>query len=111
MIQRALYVLPFVALLAGFGFAWLWQSRFGRAARGRWCSLASPIQFGYFYFDYFTHYKFRSAFYYDPVAFRDVAAHLIGSRRCAGVLLHEQRRRCEREVAVLHADRRAHRAV
>ena len=75
MIQRALYVLPFAALLAGFGVAWLWQSRLGRAI-ALLVLLASPIQFGYFYFDYFTHYKFRSAFYYDPAAFRDVAAYL-----------------------------------
>ena len=76
MVQRAMYVLPFIALAAGFGFAWLWQSRAGR----RFAALllaACAIQFGYFYFDFFTHYKFRSAFYYDPVAFRDVADQLI----------------------------------
>jgi 4-amino-4-deoxy-L-arabinose transferase-like glycosyltransferase len=77
MIQRAMYLLPFLGLLGGFGFAVLWQSR------SRWLQgaavavmLAAPVQFGYFYFDYFTHYKFRSAFYYDPAAFRDVAEYL-----------------------------------
>ena len=35
------------------------------------------MQFRYFDFDFFTHYKLRSAFYYDPVAFRDVAGELI----------------------------------
>jgi hypothetical protein len=79
MIQRALYALPLAALLAGYGFAWLWQSRFGRAI-ALVVLFASPIQFAYFYFDYFTHYKFRSAFYYDPAAFREVAAYLIASR-------------------------------
>ena len=78
MIQRALYVLPFAALLAGYGVAWLWQSRIGRAI-ALLVLLASPIQFAYFYFDYFTHYKFRSAFYYDPAAFRDVASYLMAS--------------------------------
>jgi hypothetical protein len=34
---------------------------------------------GYFYFDYFTLYKFRSAFYYDNVAFHAVADYLIES--------------------------------
>jgi hypothetical protein len=76
MIQRAMYVLPFVALAAAFGFAWLWQSRVGRRAAVLILA-ASVVQFGYFYFDFFTHYKLRSAFYYDPVAFREVASHLV----------------------------------
>ena len=78
MVQRAMYVLPFIALAAGFGFAWLWQSRLGRASAALLLA-ASAVQFGYFYFDFFTHYKLRSAFYYDPVAFRDVASHLVRS--------------------------------
>ena len=76
MVQRAMYVLPFVALAAGFGFAWLWQSRLGRGFAALLIA-GSALQFGYFYFDFFTHYKLRSAFYYDPVAFRDVAGELI----------------------------------
>jgi hypothetical protein len=40
---------------------------------------ASIVQFGYFYFDFFTHYKLRSAFYYDPSAFRDVSRELMRS--------------------------------
>ncbi len=78
MIQRALYVLPFAALLAGYGVVWLWQSRIGRAIAVM-VLLASPIQFAYFYFDYFTHYKFRSAFYYDPAAFQGVADYLFAA--------------------------------
>lgn len=78
MIQRAMYLLPFLALLGAFGFAALWQSRH---RWGRACAVivmvAAPIQFAYFYFDYFTHYKLRSAFYYDPAAFRDVAEELM----------------------------------
>lgn len=78
LIQRAMYVLPFLALACGLGFAWLWslQSRAARAVVVG-CLALIPIQFGYFYVDYFTHYKLRSAFYYDPAAFRDVAAYLI----------------------------------
>jgi hypothetical protein len=80
MIQRAAYLLPFLGLLGGFGFAELWQSRRRPAqAAALAVMLAAPIQFGYFYFDYFTHYKFRSAFYYDPAAFHDVADYLMAS--------------------------------
>ena len=88
MIQRATYLLPFLALLGGFGFAELWRSQLGRAAAVA-VMVLSPIQFGYFYFDYFTHYKFRSAFYYDSVAFGDVAA--LPHRFCkhAGDLPHQ----------------------
>ena len=80
MIQRAMYLLPFLGLLGGFGFAELWRShsRLARAAAVA-VMVLSPLQFGYFYFDYFTHYKFRSAFYYDNVAFKDVADYLIAS--------------------------------
>lgn len=79
MIQRAMYLLPFLALLAGYGILRMWRARsvVMRAATILLLA-AAPIQFAYFYFDYFTHYKFRSAFYYDPVNFRDVAAHLLG---------------------------------
>jgi hypothetical protein len=80
MIQRAMYLLPFFALLGAFGFAELWDSR---SRLLRYAALAvmvaSPIQFAYFYYDYVGHYKLRSAFYYDPVAFQDVARHLIAS--------------------------------
>jgi len=76
MIQRAVYVMPFVALAAGFGFAWVWQLRWGRVA-GSLLLIASVVQFNYFEFDFHTHYKLRSAFYYDPAAFHDVAEDLI----------------------------------
>lgn len=76
MIQRAMYILPFMALLSGLGVVWLWRARLTRAVAVL-AIAAAPFQFGYFYVDYFTHYKFRSAFYYDPAAFRDVAAHLM----------------------------------
>jgi hypothetical protein len=78
MIQRAMYLLPFLGLLGGFGFAALWQSRaFAARALAVGVLVLGPLQFGYFYFDYFTHYKLRSAFFYDPVAFQDVADELM----------------------------------
>jgi 4-amino-4-deoxy-L-arabinose transferase-like glycosyltransferase len=76
--QRALCMIVFVALIAGFGMDRLWQSQ------SRWIrwlaagvAVASLVQFGVFYRDYFTHYKLRSAFYYDPVAFVNVAEFLL----------------------------------
>ena len=77
MVQRALYMIPFAALISAMGFALMWQARH-RLVRvaAMLLLLAMPIQFAEFYFDYFTHYKRRSAFYYDPVAFRDVAEYL-----------------------------------
>jgi hypothetical protein len=76
MIQRAMYVLPFIALAAGVGFDRLWTSGSGRKI-AMMLLAASAVQFAYFGFDFHTHYKLRSAFYYDPVAFRDVAGELI----------------------------------
>ncbi|HYB94034.1 MAG TPA: glycosyltransferase family 39 protein [Vicinamibacterales bacterium] len=82
LIQRAMYLLPFLALTGGLGFALLWQSRSWAVRLVTVAALAlAPVQFAYFYFDYFTHYKLRSAFYYDNVAFVDVAAYLIADRR------------------------------
>jgi 4-amino-4-deoxy-L-arabinose transferase-like glycosyltransferase len=78
MIQRAAYALPFVALASAFGFAWLWQQAIGRVA-ALLLIAASLVQFSYFYFDYFTHYQLRSAFYYDPVAFREIADQIVRS--------------------------------
>jgi hypothetical protein len=80
MIQRATYLLPFLALLAALGCVALWRSRAGRAIAIA-AMIAAPLQFAYFYVDYFTHYKFRSAFYYDPVAFENVAATLMQDSR------------------------------
>ena len=77
MIQRAMYLLPFLGLLGGLGYGLLWESRksIWRAAAVL-ALVAAPLQFAYFYYDYFGHYKLRSAFYYDPVAFDVVAVNL-----------------------------------
>lgn len=77
-IQRALCMIIFIAIIAGFGFEWLWRSpvRLLRwAAAG--LAIAGALQFGLFYRDFFGHYALRSAFYYDPVAFADVASTLL----------------------------------
>ncbi len=82
MIQRAMYLLPFLGLLGGFGAAQLWRSSSRWMRAGVIAVLAvSALQFGYFYFDYFGHYKLRSAFYYDPVAFRDVSEYLLADAK------------------------------
>ncbi len=80
MIQRGLFILPFAILISGLGFARLWQSpaRLVRAATLVVLAMV-PVQFGYVYRDYLTHYKLRSAFYYDAIAFKDVAEFVIGA--------------------------------
>jgi hypothetical protein len=82
MIQRGLFVLLFGILIAAFGLARLWQSP-ARLVRGVALLLmvAVPVQFAVIYRDYFTHYKLRSAFYYDSVSFKDVAEYLIAADR------------------------------
>ena len=78
MIQRAMALVVFVAIVCGLAVDHLWQSPW-RLLRQATIALAvlGVLQFGVFYRDYFTHYKFRSAFYYDPVAFADVASLLL----------------------------------
>ena len=79
-VQRALLLLPFVAVVSGYGFSILWRSD-RRVVRNAAIALllVAPLQFAVFYRDYFTHYKLRSAFYYDAVAFTDVAQYLIAN--------------------------------
>jgi 4-amino-4-deoxy-L-arabinose transferase-like glycosyltransferase len=78
MVQRELVVLPFAALISVWGFRWLRES--GRGV-GWWLSMALlallPLQFTVFAHDYWTHYKRRSAFYYDAVAFPLVVDRLL----------------------------------
>ena len=79
-IQRELVALPFVALIATFGAAWLLR-RPARTARlaGLLLLLAMPVQFTVFWQDYFNGYRVRSAFAFDPVNFRGVAEYLIAN--------------------------------
>jgi len=78
MIQRVVFMLPFTAIIATFGFQWLWDERW-RLARPLALALLviGALQFTVFYRDYFTHYKLRSAFYYDPAALEDVSEFLM----------------------------------
>jgi hypothetical protein len=77
-VQRAMGLVVFVAIVCGFALDALW-----RAERRVWrhavlaLALIGALQFAVFYRDYFTHYKYRSAFYYDPVAFAGVAGILL----------------------------------
>ncbi len=78
MVQRELVGLPFVALIATFGLAWFWRSRFRALRVMTALSVAlMPLQFAFVYRDYLTHYKLRSAFSYDTAAFRDAADYVI----------------------------------
>lgn len=78
MVQRVVFMLPFLAMIASYGFDWLWKEKW-RLARPLAIALLAigALQFAVFYRDYFTHYKLRSAFYYDPAAVEDVAAYLL----------------------------------
>lgn len=82
MVQRVAFMFPFAALIAAFGLEWLWERR-ARAARIAATVLMAGmvLQFAVFYRDYLTHYKLRSAFYYDPAAFADVAAYMMADQQ------------------------------
>lgn len=90
-VQRILFMLPFAALIAAFGLDWLWRAR-SRAARVAAVALmvGVPLHFAVFYRDFFTHYKLRSAFYYDPAAFADVAAYLIADDQAPVIYLSHE---------------------
>jgi 4-amino-4-deoxy-L-arabinose transferase-like glycosyltransferase len=79
-IQRTLIVVPFAVLVALFGVSSLLRKsnsmvRFAAAA----LLLAMPVQYASFYRDYFTDYRVRSAYWFDPINFRSVAELLIAS--------------------------------
>jgi hypothetical protein len=77
-IQRELVVLPFAALIAALGAMFL--LRHGRRTvrvAGVLLLLAMPAQFAFFWQDYFSGYRIRSAFSFDPANFRGVAEYLI----------------------------------
>jgi Dolichyl-phosphate-mannose-protein mannosyltransferase len=80
-VQRELFVLVFAVLISVFGVAFLLRRPRSpvRLLVTVLLLLALPVQYAYFYRDYFTDYRVRSAFWFDPVDFRDVADHLIAS--------------------------------
>ena len=86
MVQRALVLIPFGALIAACGAALLWRQP-GRTARFVViaCLAAMPLQFAYFQHDYFGRYRDRSAALFDPSNFRELAQFLISSDTTAHV--------------------------
>jgi hypothetical protein len=73
-------VLPFAVLIGVFGIAFLLRRRNSAL---RFCAIAllaaMPLQYAAFYRDYFSDYRIRSAYWFDPVNFRDVASFLIAN--------------------------------
>jgi len=84
-IQRELFVLPFGVLIGVYGAALLLRQKSFVRLAAVLLLLAMPIQYAYFFHDYFTDYRIRSAFGFDPVNFRDVAEYLIASDSSGGV--------------------------
>jgi 4-amino-4-deoxy-L-arabinose transferase-like glycosyltransferase len=92
-VQRALFVLPFGVLISVVGAAYLLRSPKSTIRLTTMMLLAAmPIQFGYFYRDYFVGYRTRSAVWFDPVNVRGVAEYAIANpppASAASVLLSE----------------------
>ena len=80
MVQRELVVVPFAALLATFGLAWLARQR---CKAVRWLApllvAAAGAQFVAVHRDYFTHYQRRAAFWYDPVTIRGAVQPIVSA--------------------------------
>jgi 4-amino-4-deoxy-L-arabinose transferase-like glycosyltransferase len=70
MIQRTLAIVPLGVLLATGGAEWLLRHR----CRVVLAALVAAmlLQFSWFIHDYFGHYRFRSAAYFDSANFREV---------------------------------------
>ena len=89
MIQRELFMLPFAALVAAYGGSVLLRQSLMVRRAAMLLIIAMPLQFAYVYSDYFTHYKRRSAFYYDSIVFADVADVLAATDPPEVLLSHE----------------------
>jgi 4-amino-4-deoxy-L-arabinose transferase-like glycosyltransferase len=89
MIQRELFMLPFAALIAAYGGSILLRQSPNVRRAALLLIIAMPLQFAYVYRDYFTHYKHRSAFYYDSIVFAEVADVLAAADPPAVLLSHE----------------------
>ena len=87
-IQRALLMLPMVALVVGAGFGALWRSNVVWFRAGALVAVAAaPFQLAPFIEDYFTSHRLRSAFYFDSVAFDRVTDHMTQIDRVPAVFL------------------------
>ncbi|MEO8680328.1 MAG: glycosyltransferase family 39 protein [Vicinamibacterales bacterium] len=86
MVQRELMIFPFAVLICGHGLALAMRSRHAVA---RWCGAITVavmvLQYGVFVHDYWTHYKRRSAFYYDPAAFSEIANVIFSVERARAI--------------------------
>jgi 4-amino-4-deoxy-L-arabinose transferase-like glycosyltransferase len=77
-VQRALIALPLAALVSAYGVIWLWRRNTTVARAIVMAALiAMPIQFAFFYRDYFGEYQSRSAVWFDPIDFRKTAEYVI----------------------------------
>ena len=84
-LQRASGLLIVVSLLAGYGLASLWSSRWvARAAAGA-LAIGMALQFTGFYRDYLDSYRIRSGHAFDPTAFREAAELVIEAARTAEI--------------------------
>lgn len=88
MSQRGMYLMPFAVLISAVGFDWM-RRQPARAVRvlSTVLLVALVAQFTVFARDYFTHYKLRSAFYYDPIAFHEVAEYLMADEGVPAIYL------------------------
>jgi 4-amino-4-deoxy-L-arabinose transferase-like glycosyltransferase len=78
MVQRELGVVPFAALVATCGAAFLLRQRsFIWRALAVFLIGATSLQFAMVYRDYLTHYQRRAAFWYDPVTMRNAVEPII----------------------------------
>ncbi|MGH9385712.1 MAG: ArnT family glycosyltransferase [Vicinamibacterales bacterium] len=86
VVQRTTTLLPFAVLIATCGAWALWHSS-SRLARALLVLLlvALPIQFAFFYADYLTGYRLRSASAYDRTAFVETARVLLDVESAGGV--------------------------
>ena len=82
---RALLAVPFGVLISVIGVEWLVdRGRMGRIVAAL-LIFTVPLQFASFARDYFTDYQIRSAYRFDSMNFRGVAAYVIASDASARV--------------------------
>ncbi len=105
VIQRTLGMLPFAIAISTIGVWALWRVRsIVTRVMVVFLLIAMPVQFAFFYDDYLTDYRLRSASAYDRTAFVETANVLLNAdsqSAVAGNLSDGAAVRRQREVAVL----------
>src|SRR5262249_59776042 len=77
-VQRELVLLPFAVLVGVFGVRWMAQQPRAWTRLAAVALLAAvPVQFAYFYRDYFAGYRLRSADWFDPTNLRGESGSLL----------------------------------